>query len=113
MKEVRKRKIPYDITYMGNLKCGTDEPICKTETDSQTWEIDVVAKREGREGGRDWEFGADRGKLLCSERISNEVLLYSAGNYVQFLGVEHEGRQYEGKKCKYMDDWATTLCSRS
>ena len=24
----------YDITYMWNLKYGTNEPICKTETDS-------------------------------------------------------------------------------
>ena len=34
MKKVRGRKtIPYDIT----LKSGTNEPIYKTETDSQTW----------------------------------------------------------------------------
>ena len=30
-----KRKIPYDIIYMWNLKYGTNEPNCKTETDSQ------------------------------------------------------------------------------
>ena len=33
-------QIPYDITCMWNLKQGTDEPICKTETDSQTWRTD-------------------------------------------------------------------------
>ena len=33
--EVRKRQIPYDITYTWNLKYGTYEPIYKTETDSQ------------------------------------------------------------------------------
>ena len=27
-------QIPYGITYMGNLKCGTDEPVYKAETDS-------------------------------------------------------------------------------
>ena len=32
----RKRQIPYDITYMWNLKYNTNEPIYKTETDSQT-----------------------------------------------------------------------------
>ena len=32
----RERQIPYDITYMWNLKYGTNEPIYKTETDSQT-----------------------------------------------------------------------------
>ena len=29
----QKDKIPYDITYMWDLKYGTDEPIYRTETD--------------------------------------------------------------------------------
>ena len=33
-KSERERQIPYGITYMGNLKYGTNESICKTETDS-------------------------------------------------------------------------------
>ena len=28
--------MPYDMTYMWNLKYGTNEPVYKTETDSQT-----------------------------------------------------------------------------
>ena len=32
-KSERERKIPYDMTYMWNLKYGTDDPIYKTETD--------------------------------------------------------------------------------
>ena len=35
-KSERERQIPYDITYMRNLKYGTNEPIHKTEIDSQT-----------------------------------------------------------------------------
>ena len=31
-----ERQILYDITYMWNLKYGTNEPTYKTETDSQT-----------------------------------------------------------------------------
>ena len=31
-----KRPIPYDITYMWNLKYDTSEPIYETETESQT-----------------------------------------------------------------------------
>ena len=34
VKSERERQIPYDITYMWNLKHGTDEPIYKTGTDS-------------------------------------------------------------------------------
>ena len=35
-KSERERQIPYDITYMWNLKYDTNEHIYKTETDSQT-----------------------------------------------------------------------------
>ena len=35
-KSERKRQMPYDITYMWNLKYDTNEPINKTETDPQT-----------------------------------------------------------------------------
>ena len=32
----RERQMPYDITYMWNLKYGTNEHIYEAETDSQT-----------------------------------------------------------------------------
>ena len=35
VKSERERQIPYNIPYMWNLKYGTNEPIYKTETDSQ------------------------------------------------------------------------------
>ena len=34
-KTSRERQIPYDITYKWNLKNDINEPIYKTETDSQ------------------------------------------------------------------------------
>ena len=49
-KSERERQIPYDTTYMWNLKYGTDEPIYRTETDSQTWRTDVWLPR-----GREWD----------------------------------------------------------
>ena len=39
-----QRQIPYDITYMWNLKCGANEPIYKTEVDSDTENRLVVSK---------------------------------------------------------------------
>ena len=36
------------------------------------------------------EFGVSGCKLLYLEWISNEVLLYSTGNYVQSLELEHD-----------------------
>ena len=32
----REGQIPYDVTYMWNLKYGTDETLYRTETDSWT-----------------------------------------------------------------------------
>ena len=36
LSEVSQRQIPYDITYMRNLKYDTNEPIYETETGSRT-----------------------------------------------------------------------------
>ena len=57
----------------------------------------------GGEGGNgmDGEFCFCRCKLLHLEWTSNEVLLYSTGNYIQSLGIEHDERLYE-KKCVYI-----------
>ena len=42
----------YDIIYMQNLSYGTNEPMYKTETDSQTWTTDLWLP-----GGREEEVG--------------------------------------------------------
>ena len=91
----RERQALYDITYMWNLKCGTNEPIYKTKTD--LW------LPRGRGGGRgmDWEFGVSRCKLLHIEWIHNRVLLYSTGNYIQYPVINHHGKEYE-KECIYV-----------
>ena len=47
----------------------------------------------------DGEFGVNRCRLLHLESISNGVLLYRIGNYVQSLGVEHGGREYGKSVC--------------
>ena len=44
-----------------------------------------------RESGIHWEFGFSRCKLLYLEWISNEILLYSTGNYIQSLGIDRDG----------------------
>ena len=51
----------------------------------------VVAKGGGGGSGIDWESGVNRCKLLHLKRISNEILLYSTGNYIQSLMMEHDG----------------------
>ena len=49
----------------------------------------------GGGGGKNWdgwEFGVGRCRLFHLEWISREVLLCSRGDYIKFLGVEHDGR---------------------
>ena len=45
--------------------------------------------------GKDWEFGISRGKLSYTGWINNKVLLYSTGNYIQYLVTNHNGKDYE------------------
>jgi len=91
-----ERQIPFDITYMWNLKYGTNETINKTQTQTQRTDLWLPKGRE-----REWDglgvWDANRCKLLNLEWISHEVLLHSTGNNIQSLGLEHDGRLYEKK----------------
>ena len=58
LSEVSQRQIPYDITYMWNLKYDTNEPIHETETKSGTWRINWWLPRGRRVGeGRSGSLG--------------------------------------------------------
>ena len=46
----------------------------------------------GRGSELDWEFGVKRCKLFHLEWISNDVLLYSTGNYILSCMIEHDRR---------------------
>ena len=58
---------------------------------------------EVEEGGRgmDKEFEISRYKLLYTGWINNKVLLYSPGNYIQYPGINHNGKEYK-KECIYV-----------
>ena len=51
----------------------------------------VDAKGEVGGSGMNLEFGVSRRKLLHLEWVSNEILLYSTGNYIYSLVMEHDG----------------------
>ena len=91
--EVRKRN-KYHITCMWNLKYDTKEPIYETVTNSWTYTTDLAAKV----GVVGWEAGVRRCKLLCTEGINNEVLLYTTGNYIQYPMINCNGSKYK-KEC--------------
>ena len=63
---------------MWNLKCGTNEPVHRTEMDPQTQRTDLWLPK-GRRMGIRWTGIWNVSHL---ELIGNEVLLYSAGDYI-------------------------------
>ena len=96
-KSERERQLPYDITYMWNLKYDKNETIY--ENRKRLTDIDIQTRGcqggWGGGGGMDWEFGISRCKLLYIEWINNKVLLYSTGNYIQYPAINHNGKEYE------------------
>ena len=54
-KSERVIQIPYDITYIWNLKNDTNKLICKTEIDSQIQKANIRLPK-GIEGGRSGEI---------------------------------------------------------
>ena len=46
----------------------------------------------------DCEFGIRRYKLLYTQRINNKDLLYNTGNYIQYLVINHNGREHEKER---------------
>ena len=91
-KSERERQIPYDITYMQNLKYDTNELTYKTETDSQRTDL-WLPRGSGVGRGMNQEFNGY--KLLHIEWINSKFLLYSTGKYSQHPVINHSGREYE------------------
>ena len=63
----RERQMPYDITYMQNLKCDMNELIYKTEAGSQTQRTDSCCQ-----GGR-----------VVKKRWIGSLGLADANDYIQ------------------------------
>ena len=49
----------------------------------------------GGGGGMDWEFGVNRCKLVYIGWVNNKVSLYSTGSYIQYIVINHNGKEYE------------------
>ena len=53
----------------------------------------MVAKLEGYEEEMDWGVWISRCKLLYIGWINNKVLPYGTGNYIQYLVINHNGKE--------------------
>ena len=68
---------------------------------------------QGEDMGMEWEAGHSRCKLSDMERIDNEVLLYSTGNYIQYPEINHNGKEAFKQESIYMCNGITLLHSRN
>ena len=68
------------------LKHSTNEPIYKAETHTDIEKRLVVVSGERSAGGKDWECGINRCKLVCIGWINNDVVLYGQRTVVNILG---------------------------
>ena len=59
----------------------------------------TVAKREGRGREMDWACGVGRCTLLHWEWINAKVLLYSAGNYIQYPVIMENRKRMQNRIC--------------
>ena len=79
---------------MWSLKCGTNNNL-ENRIDHGHVGHTCDCQGGGGESGMDWKFGVNRCKLLHLEWISNKILLYSPGNYIWSLMMEHDGGRCE------------------
>ena len=87
----QKRKDKYHpVSHMPNLKYDTNEPVDKTETDSQTRRTDLWLPRGS-------EVRVSGCKLWHMVEINNTVLLYSTENYIQYPMINCNGKEYSKK----------------
>ena len=57
----------------------------------------MVPKGEEVGGGKDWEFGISRCKLLFIGWITNKVLLYSTEDCILYPMTKHNGKEDENE----------------
>ena len=72
---------------MWNLRYSTNEPIYRLTHTEQTCGC--------QEGGKDWDLGISRHKVVYIGWMDKKVLLYCTGNYSQYRVIHHNGNKYE------------------
>ena len=94
----REKQISYEITYVWNLNM-TQMNLSLKQKQTRRERTDVwLPCEKGLGGGVDWEFGVSRCKQFYIGWINNKILLYSTGNYIQYLMINHNEKEYICKK---------------
>ena len=87
---------------MWNLKKNdTNELISKAKIESQTQKTNLWLPGDKGGGEINQEFGININTLLYIKWVNNKDLLYSTGNYTQYLVITYNRKEPE-KEHKYM-----------
>ena len=89
-KSERERQIPYDILRSGIQYTAQMKPSTEQKRTHRHGQQTCGCLGGGGGSGMDWEFWGNKCKLPHLEWIDNEVLLYSTGNYIRSLVMEHD-----------------------
>ena len=81
------------LLICGILKNGTNEPIYKTEIESQMQKTNLWLPGVKGRRGINWETGSDIYTLLYIKQITNKNLLYSTGNSTQYSVMTYMGTE--------------------
>ena len=96
-KSDRERQISYDITFTRDLNKGykwTHRQNINRLTGVRNKFIVTRGENKGGEG-INWEFGINRYNLLYIKWTHSKVLLYNTGNYIQYLVINHNGKEFK------------------
>ena len=83
----RERQISYDITYLWNLKQWYKETYLQNRNRLTDIENKLMVTK-GQRGGDKVQI--NRYTLLYIKQMNNKDLLYSTGNYIQYLVINYK-----------------------
>ena len=96
LSQVRERQISYDITYTWNLKKWYVLTYLQNRNRLIDTENKFVVTKGDMRGSINQGFEMNRYTLLQVKLIKkNKVLLYSTGNYIQYLIITYNGKESE------------------
>ena len=81
------------ITYMWNLKYGTNEPISKTNRLTDIKIRLVVARGRGKRERWIGNLGLVDANYYIWNGQTTGPTVYSTGNYIQSPGINHNGKE--------------------
>ena len=96
LSQVRERQISYDITYTWNLKKWYILTYLQNRNRLIDTENKFVVTKGDMRGGINQGFEMNRYTLSQVKLIKkNKDLLYSTGNYIQYLIITYNGKESE------------------